>query len=186
MKLDSDTDLLFEIGFANGRRLLWSSRFIRNAIKFDHRQPWNLTLSNEANGQPAMLWEPDDTPRYLGTLGDTNSMFDVAGSINELGEVLGNSQVPNGTLHSWLWTRATACSDVQVNYGATAISTDDNTVGGNKTARLWSAGTGAELSELYSTEMTPIACAWSPTGDQIVIGGNKGGAIRFYEILLVK
>jgi hypothetical protein len=47
-KLNSDTDLLFETGFDNGRRLLWSSRFIRNVIKFDHRPATKLDLVQRA------------------------------------------------------------------------------------------------------------------------------------------
>src|SRR5215472_15095914 len=65
------------------------------------------------NGQHAVLWERDGTPRYLGTMGDANNtMFNVAGSINELGEVAGTSQVPDGTIHTFFWNAATGMRDI--------------------------------------------------------------------------
>jgi len=66
-----------------------------------------------ANGQHAVLWEPDGTPRYLGTLGDANTtMVNFAASINELGEVVGQSQVPV------LWTRTGGMRDIGALPGA--------------------------------------------------------------------
>lgn len=60
-----------------------------------------------ANGQHALFWEPDGSPRYLGTLGDANTtMVNFAASINELGEVVGQSQVPV------LWTRTGGMRDI--------------------------------------------------------------------------
>jgi probable HAF family extracellular repeat protein len=71
------------------------------------------------NGQHAVLWERDGRPRYLGTLGDANNtMFNIATSINERGEIVGNSQVPDGTVHSFLWTEATGMQDIGTLPGA--------------------------------------------------------------------
>jgi WD40 repeat protein len=63
-----------------------------------------------------------------------------------------------------------------------AISADDKTlftVGENKTVRLWSAGNGTEMRRLEVKPTVPRACAWSPDGSLIVIGGD--GDIRAYD-----
>jgi probable HAF family extracellular repeat protein len=68
-----------------------------------------------------LLWEKDGTPKYLGTLGDANNtMFNIASSINELGEVVGTSQATDGTVHSFLWTNATGMRDIGTLPGAFA------------------------------------------------------------------
>jgi probable HAF family extracellular repeat protein len=73
------------------------------------------------NGQHAVMWEKDGTPRYLGTLGDANNtMSNVANSINELGEVVGTSQVPDGTIHAFLWTKQMGMQDIGTLPGAFA------------------------------------------------------------------
>ena len=64
-------------------------------------------------GLHAVLWERDGSPRYLGTLGDSNNtMFNAAGSINDLGEVAGTSQFTDGTIHSFIWTEATGMQNL--------------------------------------------------------------------------
>ncbi len=71
------------------------------------------------NGQHAVLWERDGTPRYLGSLGDSNhAMFNIANSINERGDVVGTSQFTDGTVHSFLWTRANGMKDIGTLPGA--------------------------------------------------------------------
>src|SRR5215467_63606 len=70
-------------------------------------------------GLHAVLWERDGSPRYLGTLGDANNtMFNAAGSINDLGEVAGTSQFTDGTIHSFIWTEATGMQDLGTLPGA--------------------------------------------------------------------
>jgi probable HAF family extracellular repeat protein len=76
-------------------------------------------LPPAVNGQHAVLWERDGTPRYLGTLGDANNtMFNAAGSINNLGEVAGTSQATDGNIHSFLWTETTGMQDIGTLPGA--------------------------------------------------------------------
>jgi probable HAF family extracellular repeat protein len=59
------------------------------------------------NGLHAVLWERDGTPVYLGTLGDANNtMSNAASSINNIGQVVGTSQFTDGTVHSFIWSRA--------------------------------------------------------------------------------
>jgi probable HAF family extracellular repeat protein len=72
-------------------------------------------------GLHAVLWERDGSPRFLGTLGDaSNTMFNAATSINELGEVVGTYQYTDGTIHSFLWTRTTGMQDLGTLPGAFA------------------------------------------------------------------
>ncbi len=72
-------------------------------------------------GQHAVLWERDGTPVYLGTLGNAaNAASNNASSINNLGEVVGTSQFTDGTVHSFLWTRATGMQDLEPLSGAFA------------------------------------------------------------------
>jgi probable HAF family extracellular repeat protein len=72
-------------------------------------------------GLHAVLWERDGTPTYLGTLGDaTNTAFNNASSINNLGQVVGTSQFTDGTIHSFLWTPAEGMQDLEPFPGAFA------------------------------------------------------------------
>ena len=76
---------------------------------------------NSLNGEHAVMWEKDGTPRYLGTLGDAiHTTGNIANSINELGEVDGTSQVPDGTVHAFLWTTQTGMQDIGTLPGAFA------------------------------------------------------------------
>jgi probable HAF family extracellular repeat protein len=76
---------------------------------------------NSLNGQHAVMWERDGTPRYLGTLGDANNTIgNIANAINELGQVDGTSQVPDGTVHAFLWTTQTGMQDIGTLPGAFA------------------------------------------------------------------
>jgi probable HAF family extracellular repeat protein len=56
-----------------------------------------------------VLWERDGTPTDLGNLGGT---YNVASSINNLGEVAGGAISPkDGTIHAFKWTRETGMQD---------------------------------------------------------------------------
>jgi probable HAF family extracellular repeat protein len=64
---------------------------------------------NNPAGAHAVLWEKDGTPIDLGNLGGT---YNVASSINELGEVVGGAISPkDGVIHAFRWTRATGMGD---------------------------------------------------------------------------
>jgi len=77
--------------------------------------PLNVT------GLHSVLWERNGSPTYLGTLGDaTHTAFNSASSINNHGEVVGTSQFTDGTIHSFLWTRATGMQDLPPLPGAFA------------------------------------------------------------------
>jgi probable HAF family extracellular repeat protein len=117
------------------------------------------------NGLHAVLWEKDGTPRYLGTLGDANNtMFNAAGSINNLGEVVGTSQYIDGTIHSFLWTKQTGMQDIGTLPGAFAtiapcchtINNRDEVVGfsfdaNGSTAFYWKNNVITDLNTLIPT-----------------------------------
>lgn len=117
-------------------------------------------------GLHAVLWEKDGTPKYLGTLGDANNtMFNAAGSINNLGEVVGTSQYTNGTIHSFLWTKQTGMQDIGTLPGAFAtiagcchtINNRDEVVGfsfdaNGSTAFFWKNHVIADLNTLIPAD----------------------------------
>jgi probable HAF family extracellular repeat protein len=70
------------------------------------------------NGPRAVLWESDGSPRDLGNLGGT--MTNVASSINNRGEVVGDSQLADGNIHPFLWTKQTGMQDLGMFLGAVA------------------------------------------------------------------
>jgi probable HAF family extracellular repeat protein len=67
----------------------------------------------------AVVWERDGTPTYLGTLGDAaNTMYNAAGAINDLGDIVGTSQFTDGTVHSFLWKKGIGMQDLGTLPGA--------------------------------------------------------------------
>jgi probable HAF family extracellular repeat protein len=136
------------------------------------------------NGQHAVLWESDGTPRYLGTLGDANNtMFNIATSINELGEIVGQSQVPDGTLHSFLWTEATGMQDIGTLPGAFAtiagcchtINNRSQVVGFSidgtgSTAFLWQDNVIVDLNTLTADSPLHLLAAYSINDAGEIVG----------------
>jgi uncharacterized membrane protein len=58
------------------------------------------------SGPHAVLWRRDGSPVDLGSLAP-DALSNVATSINDLGEVVGNTVLSDGTSHPFLWTRTT-------------------------------------------------------------------------------
>jgi probable HAF family extracellular repeat protein len=79
----------------------------------------NTTLPPLApSGPHAVLWEKDGSVIDLGNLGGTNN---IAGSINDRGEVVGTSQsAKDGTIHAFLWTKHKGMQDLGAYPGAVA------------------------------------------------------------------
>jgi probable HAF family extracellular repeat protein len=113
-------------------------------------------------GLHAVLWEKDGSPTYLGTLGDAaHPTLDVADSINDRGEVAGASHFTDGTVHSWVWTKATGMHDIGTLPGAFAtiagccrtVNNVGEVVGfsidaNGSTAFLWKDGNIKDLNTL--------------------------------------
>jgi probable HAF family extracellular repeat protein len=70
------------------------------------------------NGPRAVLWESDRSPKDLGNLGGT--MTNIASSINNRGEVVGGSQLADGNIHPFLWTKENGMQDLGTFPGAVA------------------------------------------------------------------
>ncbi len=66
----------------------------------------NNTISTHA-----VMWDRDGTVTDLGNLGGASN---IAGNINNRGEVVGTAQAPDGTIHAFRWTKQTGMQD----YGA--------------------------------------------------------------------
>ena len=64
----------------------------------------------------AVLWERDGTPINLGSL--AGQPDNIAGSINDLGQVSGTSLFTDGTIHSFLWTKRAGMKDIGTLPGA--------------------------------------------------------------------
>jgi probable HAF family extracellular repeat protein len=70
------------------------------------------------NGPHAVLWESDGSVTDLGSLGPGTAP-NIASAINNLGDVVGAAQSPkDGTIHAFLWTRATGMQDLGAFPGA--------------------------------------------------------------------
>jgi probable HAF family extracellular repeat protein len=62
----------------------------------------NTVFPENPTAPHAVLWERDGTPVDLGNLGGSSN---IAGSINDRGDVNGTSSNAAGVVHSFLWTR---------------------------------------------------------------------------------
>ena len=73
----------------------------------------NTTLPTVGpSGAHAVLWEKDGSATDLGNLGGTNN---IATTVNDLGEVAGNSQsATDGNTHPFLWTPKTGIHDLGI------------------------------------------------------------------------
>jgi len=72
---------------------------------------------NKTIATHAVLWEKDGSITDLGNLGGAAN---VAGNINNRGEVVGTAQSADGTVHAFRWTRQTGIQDYGAFPGAVA------------------------------------------------------------------
>lgn len=147
----------------------------------------NTSLPPSPNGTHAVLWERDGSALDLGNLGGTSG--NIATSINNLGEVGGNSLSSDGTLHPFLWTRTTGLQDLGTFPGAivtvapccntlndrremVGFSIDDQ---GNSLAFLWRDKVLADLNTLIPKD--------SPWNLLAALSVNDAGQIVGYGVL---
>ena len=111
-------------------------------------------------GAHAVLWEKDGSAIDLGGL--PGGVSNVAGNINNRGEVSGTSQLADGSVHAFVWSKAKGARDIGSLPGAVVtvppccntINDSGEVVGysfdatGNVTAFVWRDNTMADLNTL--------------------------------------
>lgn len=123
----------------------------------------NTSIPPVAPAAPhAVLWEADGTPTDLGSLAGLAP--NVAGSINNRGEVTGTSPASDGTLHSFLWRKNMGMKDIGTLPGAVltvtpcchTLNNNDEITGfwidgdGNLSAFYWKDNVITDLNALIS------------------------------------
>ncbi len=111
----------------------------------------------------ALLWEKDGSVHDLGNLGGTGGIAgNHACSLNNRGQVVGHSELPNDTtFHGFLWTRKTGMQDLGTldgDYASLALGINDSgeVVGAsldsnfNLRATLWKNGALTDLNTLIA------------------------------------
>jgi len=124
--------------------------------------PFNPTFVLAMVPAHPMLWEPDGTPRYLGTLGGTGSNPNAANltlNINNNGHAVGTSALAGDeTSHAFLWTMEKGMQDLgtlpgDFQSGAIAVNDRDQITGisigpDGPRAYVWQNGTMSDLNAL--------------------------------------
>ena len=145
-------------------------------------------------GAHAVLWEKDGTPTDLGSLAGLAP--NVAGSINNLGQVVGTSPFSDGTIHSFLWTRTTGMQDLGTFPGAVVtvapcchtINDKGQVAGfsidavGNMRAFLWRNGVMSDLNALVPDSPLYLLAASSinDAGEIAGYGVNSDGDVHTF------
>lgn len=145
-------------------------------------------------GAHAVLWEKDGTPTDLGSLAGLAP--NVAGSINNLGQVVGTSPFSDGTIHTFLWTRTTGMQDLGTFPGAVVtvapcchtINDKGQVAGfsidavGNMRAFLWRNGVMSDLNALVPDSPLYLLAASSinDAGEIAGYGVNSDGDVHAF------
>ena len=145
-------------------------------------------------GAHAVLWEKDGTPTDLGSLAGLAP--NVAGSINNLGQVVGTSPFSDGTIHSFLWTRTIGMQDLGTFPGAVVtvapcchtINGKGQVAGfsidavGNMRAFLWRNGVMSDLNALVPDSPLYLLAASSinDAGEIAGYGVNSDGDVHAF------
>jgi probable HAF family extracellular repeat protein len=145
-------------------------------------------------GVHAVLWEKDGTPTALGSLAGLAP--NVAGSINNLGQVVGTSPFSDGTIHTFLWTRTRGMRDLGTLPGAVVtvapcchtINDNGQVAGysidamGNMGAFLWRNGVMSDLNALIPDSPLYLLAASSinDAGEIAGFGVNSDGDVHAF------
>jgi probable HAF family extracellular repeat protein len=168
-----------EVGFALGINDKGQAVGVTGLCSNTHVPP----VSPYNGGPHAVLWEKDGTPIDLGSLTQGGSGFNVPAAINDLGQVAGASEAPDGTIHPFLWTKETGMQDLGAFTGAivtgipccntlnnrgeaVGLTADSNF---NLRAFLWRDGAREDLNDLVSKD--------SPLYLQVAASINDSGEI---------
>jgi probable HAF family extracellular repeat protein len=123
----------------------------------------NVSLPPNAtpSGPHAVLWGKDGAVTNLGGL--PGGVSNIAGSINNRGEVVGTSALSDGTVHTWQWTRKTGMKDIgslpgavvtvtpccgSLNDSGEAVGFSVDGATGNLSAFVWQRGVLTDLNSL--------------------------------------
>jgi probable HAF family extracellular repeat protein len=96
----------FAFGISDNGQVVGSSGLYSNVTLPPFRPP---------NAPHAVLWDQDGKPTDLGTL--LGGVTNVATGINNRGDVIGNVQFGDGTVHAFLWTKHSPMQDLGVPHG---------------------------------------------------------------------
>jgi probable HAF family extracellular repeat protein len=152
----------------------------------------NTLIPGLVAGPHAVLWDIDGSVHNLGNLGGTVNITmlgsgTVAFSINNLGQVTGQSDMPGDqTFHPFLWTRKTGMVDLGLLEGdavgaGLAINnrgdivgssiTSPGPAGGNAKAFLWHKGHMSDLNALIPANSSMYLLAAFSINDEGQIAG---------------
>ena len=147
-----------------------------------------------AKGPHAVLWERDGSPTDLGNLGGTIS--NIATTVNDPGDVVGTSQLTDGTVHAFLWTRAKGMRDLGTLPGAVeTVPPCCNTLNdrgevagfsidatGNMRAFFWRNGVMSDLNDLSPDSPLYLLAASSinDAGEIAGFGVNSDGDVHAF------
>ena len=167
--------------------------------------PFSLVLGYYMNPLHAVLWEKDDTPTDLGSLGgnESSALGNAAKDINSFGHVVGLSSLSdNVTFNAFLWTRETGKMKALVplkgiaNSISIALNDSDEVVGSSinsafttMTATIWKQGVAADLNTLIpanSSLYLIFGCSINSRGEILGLATNLAGTVyHAYELIPV-
>lgn len=146
--------------------------------------PFNPNLQAAMLPLHPILWQPDGTLKYLGTLGGTGRNFaNLAINLNNKGHVVGTSALAGDQMNrAFLWTEETGMQNLgalhpdDLNSGAAGINDYDEITGisipvnGPPSAFVWKNGQMTDLNSLVHGQHLHLILGSSINNDGQIIG----------------